>query len=133
MQFGIGLVARGKHYVTFGPDITKRGPTAAVVQKDIAQQLHLAPWIFLTKSTKIWDSIIKEFSGLTRPLPRNVQILTLEPWKNSERRLLLRLEHYSKSTKIQSCQNMPELISTVYSVSLTWKKFTKRPWMVTNR
>ncbi|GJQ83732.1 hypothetical protein Trydic_g20608 [Trypoxylus dichotomus] len=93
MQFGVGLIARGKHYVTFGPNIAKEGWTSAAIQKDIAKQLQLAPWIFLTKSVRLWDSVIKEFSGLTRSLPKNVQILTLEPWKNSESSLLLRLEH----------------------------------------
>ncbi|KRT79202.1 glycoside hydrolase, partial [Oryctes borbonicus] len=92
-QFGIGLVARGQHYITLGPSTVNSGKTSSAIQRDIAQKKLLAPWTFVTSITELWNNINKEFSGLTRALPDNVQILTLEPWKVTEKSILLRLEH----------------------------------------
>lgn len=59
MQYGVGLVARGQHVVTFG-----NRKTSSAVQKDIAQQKVLGPWIFLSKRTQFWDRIKKEVNTL---------------------------------------------------------------------
>ncbi|PSN50451.1 Lysosomal alpha-mannosidase [Blattella germanica] len=92
--YNTGLVAIGKHILT-GGRIGING-TVAQAEHELAQELMLSPWIFFTPADNItfaqWTAKHKmEFSGLTTKLPRNVQILTLEPWK--ERTFLLRLEH----------------------------------------
>jgi hypothetical protein len=63
----------------------------------LAHRKLLAPWVLLADATSenftledVQNSVNFKFEGLTRSLPDNVQILTLEPWKNS---YLLRLEH----------------------------------------
>ncbi|EEZ99703.1 Alpha-mannosidase 2-like Protein [Tribolium castaneum] len=89
--FGKGLVARGSHFLTLGPHFKKTGNVStAALERDIAQRKVLDSWVFI--SAPYNDSkYIKEFSGLKRALPANVQILTLEPWKGFS--FLLRLEH----------------------------------------
>ncbi|KAK9693086.1 Glycosyl hydrolases family 38 C-terminal beta sandwich domain [Popillia japonica] len=93
MQYGMGLIARGQHYVTFGPSSVSYGKSSAAIQRDIAQQKLLAPLTFVSSATDLWIYLKKEFAGLTRNLPDNVQLLTLEPWRSSDNTLLLRLEH----------------------------------------
>ncbi|CAH0387767.1 unnamed protein product [Bemisia tabaci] len=89
--FGKALVVRGTHYVTVGTNL---------LQPQIERQLEISkmigPWIFFTPvgdvSYSEWSQAHNmQYSGLVNALPENVQILTLEPWK--ERSLLLRLEH----------------------------------------
>ncbi|KAI4469631.1 alpha-mannosidase [Holotrichia oblita] len=92
-QYNIGLIARGQHYVTFGSSSISFGKTSAAIQRDIAQQKLLAPLTFVSSTNEFWIYLKKEFAGLTRNLPDNVQILTLEPWRSSDNTLLLRLEH----------------------------------------
>ncbi|XP_049836992.1 lysosomal alpha-mannosidase-like isoform X2 [Schistocerca gregaria] len=92
-QYGKGLIARGKHYVVLAVG-NKPGKTA--LEKDIAQRRGMSPLVFLAKTSyssfEKWAQKHKtEFSGVKQPLPRNIKILTLEPWSNNT--ILLRLEH----------------------------------------
>ncbi|XP_025835230.1 lysosomal alpha-mannosidase-like [Agrilus planipennis] len=97
LAYGVGLVVRGSHYVNSGSFInTRRGDSPTYQQKDIAQRKLLSAWTFLSPTNHLSFEDYKakhtlQFEGLTRSLPANVQILTLEPW--TETSFLLRLEH----------------------------------------
>uniref|UniRef100_A0A8D8PLF5 Alpha-mannosidase n=1 Tax=Cacopsylla melanoneura TaxID=428564 RepID=A0A8D8PLF5_9HEMI len=83
-----GLVVFGHHSVL----VNKRADQESLLQ---LEQFH-APWTFLTPANDFsWETWIHmtrgRYSGLTRPLPSNVHILTLEAWKHGT--VLLRLEH----------------------------------------
>ncbi|KAJ9584475.1 hypothetical protein L9F63_021169 [Diploptera punctata] len=97
--YGKGLVAIGKHWLT-GGTLGSNG-TAAVVEHDLIQEIALSPWLFFTPAENItfetWSKKYKmEYTGLTTELPKNIDILTLEPWTG--RKFLLRLEHkYEKN------------------------------------
>ncbi|KAJ4433197.1 hypothetical protein ANN_15454, partial [Periplaneta americana] len=92
--FGQGLVARGRHYVLAGTTGAE-SPSLAAQEREVAQRKLLSPWLFFSSggpSFEDWKNKYKmEYHGLLESLPANVQILTLEPWKNDT--LLLRLEH----------------------------------------
>ncbi|XP_069699537.1 lysosomal alpha-mannosidase-like [Periplaneta americana] len=91
---GKGLVARGRHYVMAGA-IGGASPSLAAQEREVAQRKLLAPWLFFSPGGSGFDewqsNFNMEYSGLKTSLPSNIQILTLEPWK--EQTLLLRLEH----------------------------------------
>ncbi|XP_069699538.1 lysosomal alpha-mannosidase-like [Periplaneta americana] len=93
-HFGKGLLARGRHYVMAGA-IGGASPSLAAQEREVAQRKLLAPWLFFSPGGSgfdEWQTNFKmEYSGLKTSLPSNIQILTLEPWK--EQTLLLRLEH----------------------------------------
>ncbi|XP_071865397.1 lysosomal alpha-mannosidase II isoform X2 [Bombus fervidus] len=92
--FGEGLVVRGSHYIIGGS--IQNLDELAVKEKTLARQLLLRPWSFIQSIEK--NSSVptphapnSQGTGLAKSLPQNVQILTLEPWKNGS--VLLRLEH----------------------------------------
>ncbi|XP_030753916.1 lysosomal alpha-mannosidase-like [Sitophilus oryzae] len=93
--FEKGLVVRGSHFLTVGNLSDENGNSISAITKDIAQKKLLDSWTFITPLQDNVDEYkskyIMEYSGLRSALPKNVQILTLEPWKDSS--LLLRLEH----------------------------------------
>ncbi|KAF2897558.1 hypothetical protein ILUMI_08618 [Ignelater luminosus] len=95
--FNAGLVARGSHYLVVGPYLNNTGAkTLAAQERDLAQRKLLAAWTFLSPTNGLSFAEYKakyamEYSGLTKSLPDNVQILTLEPWYGMN--FLLRLEH----------------------------------------
>ncbi|XP_063226460.1 lysosomal alpha-mannosidase-like isoform X2 [Bacillus rossius redtenbacheri] len=98
--FGKGLVARGTHYV-IGGAVSGGSPSLTALERELAQRKLLEPWIFISPAKKLrfrqWASRHRmEFSGLTKGLPSNVHVLTLEPWKG--RSLLVRLEHILEQT-----------------------------------
>ncbi|KAB0792238.1 hypothetical protein PPYR_14197 [Photinus pyralis] len=88
-EFGNGLRVRGQHFFTFGA--TSR------VRRDIAQQKILASWAFVADGSSGLPKIQSEFSLLTRELPAQVQLLTLEHW--SENEVLLRFEHILEASE----------------------------------
>lgn len=58
-----------------------------------------------------------QFSGLRRPLPKNVHLLTLEPWKDNA--LLMRFEH------VYEVDEHPELSGPVtFNVDVSWCAYT---------
>ncbi|XP_020290943.1 lysosomal alpha-mannosidase [Pseudomyrmex gracilis] len=89
--FGEGLVVRGTHYL-FGGKV-KNADEFVLKEKELALKLALYPWILGTvfKPTDLENEFTSSYSGLTKSLPPNVHILTLEPWKDGT--VLLRLEH----------------------------------------
>lgn len=92
-QYGKGLIARGKHFVVLA---ASNKPGKITLEKDIAQRRGMSPLLFLSKTNGIsFEKWVRkhrtEYSGLKVSLPRNIKILTLEPWNNNT--VLLRLEH----------------------------------------
>ncbi|XP_058064992.1 lysosomal alpha-mannosidase-like, partial [Anopheles bellator] len=97
-QFGGGLIARGKHWLIFGPSskVGAQGQTQAAKERVLQRRVHLAPWVFNAKSNGV---SFEDFSGQTRRnfasvkdvLPLSVHLLTLEPWTDDE--VLVRFEH----------------------------------------
>ncbi|XP_068085422.1 lysosomal alpha-mannosidase-like [Anabrus simplex] len=95
IAFGKGVVARGTHWLMAGSK-KENGVTLSAESRELVQRKHLSPRVFLSTvqddSFEQWkNSHTMEFSGMKEALPNNVQILTLEPWKDGT--LLLRLEH----------------------------------------
>ncbi|CAH1119882.1 unnamed protein product [Phaedon cochleariae] len=96
--FGQRLVVRGSHYVILGKTTENNpdGKTTSAQARDLAQRKLLSAWTFLSPTKglsyqKYKAKYVMQYNGLTRNLPDNVQILTLEPWKANT--FLLRLEH----------------------------------------
>ncbi|KAH0948863.1 hypothetical protein HN011_001273 [Eciton burchellii] len=116
--FGEGLVARGTHYL-FGGAV-KNVDEFVLKEKELALKLALHPWIlgeplrFDTLDAQI--NIFNTFtSGLAKPLPPNIHILTLEPWKDDT--ILLRLEHLFEASEAKLLSqpveiNIQDLFST---------------------
>ncbi|XP_046834727.1 lysosomal alpha-mannosidase isoform X1 [Vespa crabro] len=96
MAYDTGLVVRGTHCIQLS---NLNNSYSSLKEKEIPLKLALRPSIFITtlSETNInnWhntDVIMStKKSGLSKNLPPNVNILTLEPWKNGT--ILLRLEH----------------------------------------
>lgn len=88
---GNGLVIRGKHYLLLS-SISE----AAALHRDLAEQLFMAPVVSFAaineKPEKYKAKHNLEWSGLNKPLPANVHLLTLEEWEANS--FLLRLEHF---------------------------------------
>lgn len=94
--FGTGIVVRGKHWLLAGSINGNDGRSLAAQERKLAQKKLLSPWVLLSNASNTvfadWTSShATKFSGLKQDLPENIQILTLEPWKDGS--LLLRLEH----------------------------------------
>ncbi|KAJ8675630.1 hypothetical protein QAD02_011416 [Eretmocerus hayati] len=91
--YGEGLVARGQHYL-IGGSLTNLDELI-LQEKELATQLALRPWITVTPvsdSFNEWSEYYKMRSdSMFGKLPKNIRIMTLEPWKEGE--VLLRLEH----------------------------------------
>ncbi|XP_059486749.1 lysosomal alpha-mannosidase-like [Neocloeon triangulifer] len=92
LQEGQGMVARGRHILLVAPKKSK----VTVRQRDLVQrEMVLEPTLFFTTtslSAEDWrQKHVTQFSGLKMDLPLNVNLLTLEPWKDDQ--ILMRLEH----------------------------------------
>ncbi|XP_074108776.1 lysosomal alpha-mannosidase II isoform X1 [Cotesia typhae] len=94
--FGYGLVARGSHSLIAGRIQDLAG--VALQEKTEAISLALRPWYLFTPAGvsgvtfEQWKArFFMKGSSLKSKLPKNVHILTLEPWKDDT--ILLRLEH----------------------------------------
>jgi len=91
---GRGIVVRGKHYVFFKP-INE----SSKLFRDLSQRLFMQPLITfspLTQSeTDYKDKYQTSYSALSRELPKNVHLLTLEQYKKNQ--ILIRLEHFYES------------------------------------
>lgn len=88
---GRGLVIRGTHYLLFN-NIT----SAASKHRPLAQKILLQPELSFAIYNSSEAEFIKKFrtkyNGLKTPLPPNVHLLTMEPWKRGTK--LLRFEHF---------------------------------------
>ena len=96
--FGQGLVARGKHWLQFSPDkhLAARRHRLKAQQVFMDVLLSFAPTEMTFQEYNLFAEshhgpLLIHSTLLREPLPQNVHILTLEPWK--ENQILLRLEH----------------------------------------
>ncbi|XP_069124923.1 lysosomal alpha-mannosidase-like [Argopecten irradians] len=93
-----GLVVRGKHYVYLGGI-----EESSAFHRKMALRLYMAPSLsFMPNVTKysIWTKQFQtQWSGMTKNLPDNVHLLTLEQWggpgvvPSSSQPYIIRLEH----------------------------------------
>ncbi|XP_042885144.1 lysosomal alpha-mannosidase-like isoform X3 [Penaeus japonicus] len=92
--FGEGLVARGKLYLLHS-DFANDDCDFGCLHRSLGEKVMLEPVISFTPTTKpahAWRSSVNaKWSALTRSLPANVHLLTLEPFGTNT--FLLRLEH----------------------------------------
>ncbi|XP_072039220.1 lysosomal alpha-mannosidase-like [Amphiura filiformis] len=88
-QFGDGLLIRGSHYV-----MLTMVSEAAKEHRSLAERLYMATTpMFTENNVKDWHELYKTSqSFMTRELPANIHLLTLEVW-NETNLVLLRLEH----------------------------------------
>ena len=98
--YGEGLIVRGQHYL-YGSDSSDLDGSASREKKSTLE-LALRPWTLISPASGIsFEQWSKKYNmqgnGLRKELPPNVQILTLEPWKDDT--ILLRLEHIFEITE----------------------------------
>ncbi|CAG9856046.1 unnamed protein product [Phyllotreta striolata] len=98
-EFRQPLVVRGKHYLMFGSTKEKNNSFAAV-QRDFQSRMHLSPYTLVADATadnlkyETLKSLLNfKTQFISKALPDNVNILTLERWRDEEDTFLLRLEH----------------------------------------
>jgi len=88
---GMGLYARGKHYI-----LVDSIPHSVMMHRDMAQRLFMETHVSYVASMLDPGTYSKQYrttwSGLKRALPPNVHLLTLEQWHSGA--FLLRLEHF---------------------------------------
>ncbi|XP_049819132.1 lysosomal alpha-mannosidase [Aethina tumida] len=89
-EHGQGLIARVSHFVTLGYKTLGDGKRSmSAIERDIAQRKLLQPLMFFP-SGKILQ---KEHTFLNTELPKNVHLLTLDNWNDTDSTFLIRLEH----------------------------------------
>jgi lysosomal alpha-mannosidase len=92
---GKGLIVRGKHFLFFNTI-----SDSAKLYRDFSQRIFMEPIVSFAKynstEAEFRTKHVTSFSGLSRPLPENVNLLTLENWKTNQ--LLIRLEHFYESS-----------------------------------
>ncbi|XP_030751009.1 lysosomal alpha-mannosidase-like [Sitophilus oryzae] len=134
--FDKGLVIRGSHFLTVGNINDQNGNSISAIAKDIAQKKLLDSWTFVTpledSADEYKSKYIMEYSGLRKALPKNVQILTLEPWKDST--FLLRLEHlfdYDEDSVLSQSAlvNLTDLFTGFEIVSLEETTLGANQWL----
>ncbi|XP_050302527.1 lysosomal alpha-mannosidase-like isoform X2 [Anthonomus grandis grandis] len=118
LAFDEGIVARGAHYVAWGHinKTSEAEETIASIQHEIVTQKLLDSWVFLSVPTaanfaEYAKSHVMKFSGLVKALPKNVHIMTLEPW-TTDNTYLIRLEHVFE-------KNEDPILSSPVTVNLT--------------
>ncbi|XP_030387439.1 lysosomal alpha-mannosidase-like isoform X2 [Scaptodrosophila lebanonensis] len=89
-EYGDGLIARGKLHLIYGQPIQK------AIERQTQLETLLPPWRFFSSMSAYtvdeWRTSFKNiYTGITRALPEQVHLLTLEPWHENE--LLVRFEH----------------------------------------
>ncbi|XP_075149649.1 lysosomal alpha-mannosidase II isoform X2 [Haematobia irritans] len=93
--YGQGLVARGIHYLIVGPSQLDQSPTTQSLERFTQLQKTLAPWRFFSETnysyTEWSQQFTNIFTGLSLNLPKNIHLLTFEPWHDHE--ILVRFEH----------------------------------------
>uniref|UniRef100_A0AAG5DR73 Alpha-mannosidase n=1 Tax=Anopheles atroparvus TaxID=41427 RepID=A0AAG5DR73_ANOAO len=96
-QFGAGLVARGKHWLFFGSSQKDVSPTLYAKERFLQNKVLLPSWTFVNPVDNVlsYDDYLTNFrniySAIAQQLPPNVNLLTLEPWKDGT--VLVRFEH----------------------------------------
>ncbi|XP_055295901.1 lysosomal alpha-mannosidase-like isoform X2 [Sitodiplosis mosellana] len=94
--YGDGLIARGTSYFVFGPKKHTEKTSTEANERFVQQQILLPSWLFFSNvshlSYDVWRNSYKNiFSGLSLSLPKNIHLLTFEPWKSDS--ILIRFEH----------------------------------------
>ncbi|XP_046734865.1 lysosomal alpha-mannosidase isoform X3 [Diprion similis] len=94
IAYGKGLVVRGRHQIITGTNSVRS--STILMEKQMAWNLLNPPCILISpaagRTFEEWRHHYRmQGSGLTKQLPPNVRILSLEPWKDGG--LLFRLEH----------------------------------------
>jgi lysosomal alpha-mannosidase len=96
---GKGLQIRGKFWIHF-TSIAE----AAEAHRETAFDILMEPSLTFAKYSGSEEEYLKshktQYSGLTKELPKNVHLLTLEQWKGSS--YLLRLEHFYQQNESQT-------------------------------
>lgn len=103
---GKGLVVRGTHVVL----PTKLGD--GFTHRDEALGMYMSPlttFVEYQDADKYRAQYATHYSALTRALPANVHILTLEQW--TDRTILLRLEHFYESRDDPATLSLPVTVS----------------------
>ena len=93
---GKGLIVRGKHYILIQP--IDKSPKLI---RSLSENLFMGPIVNFDKYSTIKDYCTQRqttFSGLSRSLPENIHLLTLENWRPELNQVLLRLEHTYESS-----------------------------------
>lgn len=93
--YGKGLIARGKHYLIFGAK-TIKSPSLEARERFLQNEILLPNWLFFNDvSSMSFDDWSKKYtnihSAIGLALPKNVYLMTLEPWKTGQ--MLIRFEH----------------------------------------
>ncbi|CAD7086199.1 unnamed protein product [Hermetia illucens] len=97
-QFGRGAVARGKHFLIFGPS----NSDIRMQERQLQLQTTLPLWVFFSGledsvTFEDWkDAFVQEKSLWPIQLPQNIHMMTLEPL--GANKLLLRFEHILEKT-----------------------------------
>ncbi|XP_050428078.1 lysosomal alpha-mannosidase-like [Adelges cooleyi] len=134
--FGTGLIARGQHYLTFG-SVDKQ----YAVQRLLAQRKLIKPQYFMSINNsditfnELIDNTVMQYSGMRNPLPNNVKLLTLEPWK--EGTILLRLEHIfefneDKNLSKSVVVNIQDVFLNFHIISLKETTLGANQWLSEN-
>lgn len=93
--FGKGLVARGKHYLMFGAK-NNESPSLQARERFLQNEILLPNWLFFNDVSSMsfddWSTKYTNIhSSIGMVLPKNVYLMTLEPWKVGQ--ILIRFEH----------------------------------------
>uniref|UniRef100_A0A2M4DMV2 Alpha-mannosidase n=1 Tax=Anopheles darlingi TaxID=43151 RepID=A0A2M4DMV2_ANODA len=142
-QFGAGLVARGKHWLIFGSSRKDVSPNLVAKERFLQNQVLLPSWTFVNAVADdfTYDEYLSSFrniySAIAQQLPPNVNLLTLEPWKDGT--VLVRFEHlfeqgedpvYSKPVQFNVRNVLFALnIESIHETTLganQWKQDSKR-------
>ncbi|XP_066260222.1 lysosomal alpha-mannosidase-like [Euwallacea similis] len=129
--YDTGVVTRGTHYVLY-TGLEENDLTA----KELSQQVYLNSWTFFSSSNDqsfedYSKSHVMQFSGVNeKSLPRNVHILTVEPWSSTT--VLLRLENFVGKEETDnygsSTVNIEELFTAFKIVSLRETNLSANQW-----
>ncbi|XP_038060793.1 lysosomal alpha-mannosidase-like [Patiria miniata] len=86
-QFGDGLIVRGQHFVLF-TSVDK----AAAAHRLLGEELYMAPSLSFSQWVPDWATKFNTMKSMvSRSLPSNVHLLTLESWTNGN--ILIRAEN----------------------------------------
>ncbi|KAH8282797.1 hypothetical protein KR054_009895 [Drosophila jambulina] len=101
-EYGVGLIARGKHQLFFGKSSDREGVSLKALERLTQLQKLLPTWKFFSNmeayTAEEWrTSFTNAFSGVSLVLPKAVNLLTLEPWHENE--LLVRFEHIMENNE----------------------------------
>ncbi|XP_037957691.1 lysosomal alpha-mannosidase isoform X2 [Teleopsis dalmanni] len=139
--FGQGLVARGTHYLILGNSQLDQSPTTQLLERFTQLEKLLPTWKFFSDATNSsyddWRlNYTNIFSGISLSLPRNIHIMSFEPWHENE--ILIRFEHilekdedpeYSKTVQF----NLKDVLRGFNIVDIRETTLDGNAWLDDNR